>query len=52
MKKYSRIFPIERRAVPTPKDMVKDGKCVFGTFDKEFETWTFWHKTRRRRLTL
>ena len=38
MKKYSRIFPIERRAVPTPKDMVKDGKCVFGTFDKEFET--------------
>lgn len=28
----------ERRAVPTPKDMVKDGKCVFGTFDKEFET--------------
>lgn len=27
-----------RRPVPTPKDMVKDGKCVFGTFDKEFET--------------
>ncbi|HKL93822.1 MAG TPA: hypothetical protein VJZ69_00900, partial [Clostridia bacterium] len=38
MGKLSNIFPFERRTVPTPKDMVKDGKCVFGTFDKEFET--------------
>lgn len=38
MKKYSDIISKTRRAVPTPKDMVKDGKCVFGTFDKEFET--------------
>lgn len=38
MADFIKIFPIERRAVPTPRDMVKDGKCVFGTFDKEFET--------------
>jgi len=38
MKKYSDIISEYRRSVPTPKDMVKDGKCVFGTFDKEFET--------------
>lgn len=35
---YSKFIAPERRSVPTPKDMVKDGKCVFGTFDKEFET--------------
>lgn len=38
MKKYSEIISKTRRPIPTPKDMVKDGKCVFGTFDKEFET--------------
>jgi hypothetical protein len=38
MGKYSKFISTVRRSVPTPKDMVKDGKCVFGTFDKEFET--------------
>ena len=38
MGEYSRYIARERRSVPTPRDMVKDGKCVFGTFDKEFET--------------
>lgn len=38
MGEYSKFISDARRAVPTPKDMVKDGKCVFGTFDKEFET--------------
>ncbi|MGN0768250.1 MAG: DUF2804 family protein [Christensenellales bacterium] len=38
MGEYSKYIAPERRSVPTPKDMVKDGKCVFGTFDKEFET--------------
>ena len=38
MGEYSKFIAQERRAVQTPKDMVKDGKCVFGTFDKEFET--------------
>ncbi len=35
---YSKFIAPERRAVPTPKSMVtEDRKCVFGTFDKEFE---------------
>lgn len=38
MENYSKFIAPERRSVPTPPDMVKDGKCVFGTFDKEFET--------------
>lgn len=38
MGEYSKFIAPERRSVPTPVDMVKDGKCVFGTFDKEFET--------------
>src|SRR5574344_1104669 len=38
MGEYSKLISEKRRAVPTPKDLVKDGKCVFGTFDKEFET--------------
>ncbi len=38
MGEYSKYISDTRRAVPTPKDMVKDGKAVFGTFDKEFET--------------
>ena len=38
MGEYSKFISEVRRAVPTPKDMVRDGKCVFGTFDREFET--------------
>ena len=38
MGEYSKFISSKRRSVPTPKDMVADGKCVFGTFDKEFET--------------
>ena len=38
MGEYSKYIAPERRAVPTPKDMVKDGVSIFGTFDKEFET--------------
>ncbi len=35
---YSKFIDEKRRAVPTPKSMVdENGKCVFGTFDKEFE---------------
>ena len=38
MGNYSKFIAPERRAVPTPKSMVtEDRKCVFGTFDKEFE---------------
>ena len=36
---YSKFISEKRRAVPTPKDLVdENGKVVFGTFDKEFET--------------
>lgn len=38
MENYSQYIAAERRYLSTPKDLVKDGKCVFGTFDKEFET--------------
>ncbi len=38
MSEYSKFISPERRSVPTPRNMVEDGKCVFGTFDKEFET--------------
>lgn len=39
MGSYSKYIHKRRRSVPTPKDMVKaDGKCIFGTFDREFET--------------
>ncbi len=39
MGEYSKFISPKRRPVPTPKDMVdKNGKVVFGTFDKEFET--------------
>lgn len=38
MNDYSKFIAPERRTVPTPRNMVEDGKCVFGTFDKEFET--------------
>lgn len=35
---YSKFISNERRSVPTPADLVSEGKCIFGTFDKEFET--------------
>lgn len=39
MGEYSKFIHEKRRAVPTPKDLVdENGKVVFGTFDKEFET--------------
>ncbi len=38
MGEFSQHISTFRRSLPTPKDMVKDGSCVFGTFDKEFET--------------
>ncbi len=38
MNTYSQHIAPERRSVPTPRHMVENGKCVFGTFDKEFET--------------
>ena len=39
MGEYSKYISEKRRAVPTPKDLVdENGKVVFGTFDKEFET--------------
>ncbi len=38
MADYSKFISPKRRSVPTPKNMVENGKCVFGTFDKEFET--------------
>ena len=38
MSDYRKVIAPERRSVPTPKNMVENGKCVFGTFDKEFET--------------
>ena len=38
MSDYSNVIAPERRSVPTPPNMVENGKCVFGTFDKEFET--------------
>ena len=37
MGEYSKFISEVRRAVPTPKSMVRDdGICEFGTFDKEF----------------
>ncbi len=39
MGEYSKYIDPKRRSVSTPKDLVdQDGKIVFGTFDKEFET--------------
>ena len=39
MGEYSKYISDKRRPVPTPKDLVdENGKVVFGTFDKEFET--------------
>lgn len=41
MGEYSKFISPKRRSVPTPKALVENGKCVFGTFDKEFETMDF-----------
>lgn len=41
MGEFSKFISPVRRSVPTPKHLVEDGKCVFGTFDKEFETMEF-----------
>ncbi len=38
MGKFTDVISPKRRSVETPKNMVENGKCVFGTFDKEFET--------------
>ena len=39
MGEYSNFISEKRRSVPTPKDLVdENGRVVFGTFDKEFET--------------
>lgn len=38
MNDYSKFIAPERRSVPTPRNLVENGKCVFGTFDKEFQT--------------
>lgn len=38
MRDYSKFIAPERRSVLTPLHMVENGKCVFGTFDKEFQT--------------
>lgn len=46
MGEYSKFISPKRRSVPTPKDLVTDGKCVFGTFDKEFETMDMLHIDR------
>lgn len=38
MGEYSKYISELRRSVPTPESLVDpDGKCVFGTFDKEFK---------------
>lgn len=41
MGEFSKFISPKRRSIPTPKHLVEDGKCVFGTFDKEFETMDF-----------
>lgn len=38
MGEYSRYIHPQRRCVPAPKDMVENGRCAFGTFDREFQT--------------
>ena len=38
MEEFSKFIDPKRRPVPTPESMVdENGKCVFGTFDKEFK---------------
>ncbi len=42
MGEYSKYIAPERRAVPTPYSIVdENGKVVFGTFDKEFQSMDF-----------
>lgn len=41
MGEFSKFISPLRRSVPTPAHLVEDGKCVFGTFDKEFQTMDF-----------
>lgn len=42
MEDYAKYISEKRRAVPTPKNIVdEEGKCAFGTFDKEFEAMDF-----------
>lgn len=42
MGEYSKYIAPERRAVPTPHSIVdENGKVVFGTFDKEFQSMDF-----------
>ncbi len=41
MGEFSKFISEKRRSVATPRHLVEDGKCVFGTFDKEFETMDF-----------
>lgn len=38
MGEYSKFISEKRRNIPTPRELVKNGKCVFGTFEKEFAT--------------
>lgn len=41
MGEFSKYISPVRRSISTPKHLVEGGKCVFGTFDKEFETMDF-----------
>ncbi len=38
MENYGKFISPKRQSLPTPKSLVENGKAVFGTFDKEFET--------------
>ena len=38
MENYNQYISPNRQCVSTPRDLIKNGKAVFGTFDKEFET--------------
>lgn len=40
---YAQFIAPERRSILTPRHMVEDGKCVFGTFESEFETMDLLH---------
>lgn len=38
MENFASFISPRRQTVPTPKQLVTEGKAVFGTFDKEFES--------------
>lgn len=38
MEDYSQYISPDRKCLSTPKNLVQNGKAIFGTFDKEFET--------------